>query len=330
MPVPDKERDIIKGSDIGKDKQTDFMDKTGIEKEKSPDKTVTLEIPISGKDKTVLEIDIGKGQEVEKGTEKDPGKDFGKEKPTVGSKDKFSGKDSEDSLNTVRKKDSDNGKIVHYLDKEGDFDSAEKVVIDSTNDLDTNIVEIVLIDNKSTIKETKIHKAPEKDKETVTEIPMFTIVSLRKDEKDENVPYKIDTSNSSNTTEPVDNNDIEESLQTLLPKETPKIQQKANEDSVIERAIVPTQDPDVEKVTSGETRQGVDNGKTTGPDSKSPIKEKPKTDLDTRSETESRHTEKEVENLSIIGNLQCSSTSSYKHCTKYTGCPLMYTLSFRG
>ncbi|XP_060742721.1 inactive serine protease PAMR1 [Tachysurus vachellii] len=300
MPVPDKERDIIKGSDIGKDKQTDFTDKTGIEKEKTPDKTVTLEIPISGKDKTVLEIDIGKGQEVEKGTEKDPGKDFGKEKPTVGSKDKLSGKDSEDSLNTVRKKDSDNGKIVHYLDKEGDFDSAEKVVIDSTNDLDTNIVEIVLIDNKSTVKETNIHKASEKDKETVTEIPMFTIVSLRKDEKDENVPYKIDTSNTSNTTEPVDNNDIEESLQTLLPKETPEIQPKANEDSVIERAIVPTQDPDVEKVTSGETQQGVDNEKTTGPDSESPIKEKPKTDLDTRSETESRHTEKEVENLSII------------------------------
>lgn len=327
MPVPDKEKDIIKGTDIGKEKQTDFLDKTGIEKEKTPDKTVSLEIPISGKDKTGLELDIGKGQEVEKGIGKDPGKDFGKEKPIVGSKDKISGKDPEENMNTVRKKDSDNGKIVHYLDKDADLDSAEKVQIDSTNDLDTNIVDIVLIDDKTTVKETSIPKAPEKDKETVTEIPLYTIVSLK---KDENVPYKIDTLSTSNTTEPVDSNDIEESLQTLLPKEIPKIQPKAHEDNITERTIVPTQKSDVERVTPGETRQDVDLEKKTGPDLESPIKEKPKTDLGTRPDTDSQHTEK-VENLSIIGNLPCSNTSStYKPCTKYMESPLMSTLSFRG
>lgn len=307
------------------DKKTDFIDKTGTEKEKekTPDKTVSLEIPISGKDKTGLDIDIGKGKEVEKGIGKDPGKDFGKEKPTVGIKDKISGKDFEDSINTVQKKDSDNGKIVHYLDKDIDLESAEKVVIDPANDLDMNIVDIVLIDDKSTIKETNIHKATEKDnKETVTEIPQFTIVSLRKDEKDENVPYKIDTSVTSNTTEPVDSNDIEERLQTLLPKEIPKIQPQAHEDSSTERATVPTQKPDIERVTAGETRKGVDHEKMRRPDSESPIKEKPKTDMDPRTDMESRHTEKEVENLSIIGNLPCSSNLSYKH-SKYIECPPM-------
>ncbi|XP_047015847.1 inactive serine protease PAMR1 isoform X2 [Ictalurus punctatus] len=299
MPVPDKEKDIIKGSDIGKDKQTDFIGKTGIEK--TSDKTVSLEIPTSGKDKIGLDIDIGKGQEVEKGIGKDPGKDLGKEKPTVGLKDKITGKKSEDSINAVRKKDSDNGKIVHYLDKDGDLDNAENVVIDATNDLDTNIVDIVLIDDKSTIKETNIHKATEKDnKETVTEIPQYTIVSLRKDEKDEHIPYKIDTSSTNNTTEPVDSNDIEESLQALLPKETPKIQPQAREDNNTERAIAPTQNPDNERFMTGETRQGVDHEKTTGPDSESSSKEKPKTDMGTNAEMESQYTEKEVENLSII------------------------------
>lgn len=326
MPVPDKEKDLIKGSDIGKDKQTDFIGKTGIEK--TSDKTVSLEIPTSGKDKIGLDIDIGKGQEVEKGIGKDPGKDLGKEKPTVGLKDKITGKKSEDSINAVRKKDSDNGKIVHYLDKDGDLDNAENVVIDATNDLDTNIVDIVLIDDKSTIKETNIHKATEKDnKETVTEIPQYTIVSLRKDEKDEHIPYKIDTSSTNNTTEPVDSNDIEESLQALLPKETPKIQPQAREDNNTERAIAPTQNPDNERFMTGETRQGVDHEKTTGPDSESSSKEKPKTDMGTNAEMESQYTEKEVENLSIIGNLMCSSTSSYKQHTKYIECPLMSPFS---
>lgn len=328
MPVPDKEQDIRKGSDVGKDKQTDFTDKTGIEKEKTPDKTASQETPISGKDKFGLDIDVGKGQEVDKGIGKDPGKDTGKEKPMVGSKDKISGKDPDDSMNTVRKKASDNGKIVQYLNKDGDLDIAEKVVIDPTNDLDTNIVDIVLIEDKGTIKETNLHKAPEKDnKETVTEIPQYTIVSLRKDEKDENVPYKIDTSSTSNTSETVDSNDIEESLQTMLPKETPKIQLQAHEDNSTERTIVPTLGPDTERVTSGEARQGVDHEKTTGPDPESPIKEKSETDMGTRPETESRHTEKDVENLSIIGNLRCLSTSWYKTHSKYIECPLMSLFS---
>lgn len=306
------------------EKKTDLIDKTGTKKkkEKTPDKTVSLEIPISGKDKTGLDIDIGKGKEVEKGIGKDPGKDFGKEKPTVGIKDKISGKDSEDRINTVQKKDSDNGKIVHSLDKDIDLESVEKVVIDPTNDLDMNVVDIVSIDDKSTIKEINIHKTAEKDnKETVTEIPQYTIVSLRKDERDENVPYKIDTSSTSNTTEPVDSNDIEERLKTLLPKETPKIQPQAHEDNSTERAIVPTQKPDSERVTAGVTWQGVDHEKMTGPES--PIKEKPKTDMDPRAETESQHTEKEVENLSIIGNLPCSNTSSYTQHSKYIECPPM-------
>lgn len=307
MPVPDEEQDINKGSDIGKDKQTNFTDKTGIEK--TPDKTVSQEIPISGKDKIGLDKDSGKGQEVEKGIGKDPGKDFGKEKALVGSKDKSSSKDSEDSMNTLRKKDSDNGKIVQYLDKDGDLDSTEKVVIDPTNDLDTNIVDIMLIDDKRTIKETNIHKATEKyNKETVTEIPQYTIVSLRKHEKDENVPYKIYTSSTSDTNKTVDSNDIEESLQALLPKETSKIQPQTHEDNSTERATVPTQNPDTERVTAEETRQGLGHEKTTGSDSESPIKEKPMTDMGTRAETESRHTEKEVDNLSIIGNFQYSST----------------------
>ncbi|KAI5626934.1 inactive serine protease PAMR1-like [Silurus asotus] len=298
MPLPDKEQDILKGSDIGKDKHTDFIDKTVKEKEKTPDKTVSLEKTISGKDKTGLDIDSGKSQEVEKGIGKDPGKDFGKEKPTVGIKDKI--KDSEDSMNKVQKKDSDNGKIVHYLDKDGDLDSAEKVVIDPTNDLDMNIVDIVLIDDKSTIKETNIHKATDIDnRETATEIPQYTIVSLRKDEKDENVPYKIDTSSTGNNTEPVDSNDIEESLQALLPKENPKIQPQAHEDNSTVRAIIPTQIPDTERVTAGQTEQDVDHKKSTGSDAESPIKEKP-TDMGTRAEMESHHIEKEVENLSII------------------------------
>ncbi|KAF7702185.1 inactive serine protease PAMR1 [Silurus meridionalis] len=300
MPLPDKEQDIIKGSDIGKDKHTDFIDKTVIEKEKTPDKTVSLEKTISGKDKTGLDIDSGKSQEVEKGIGKDPGKDIGKEKPTVGIKDKIDGKDSEDSMNKVRKKDSDNGKIVHYLDKDGDLDSAEKVVIDPTNDLDMNIVDIVLIDDKGTIKETNIHKATETDnRETATEIPQYTIVSLRKDEKDENVPYKIDTSSTGNNTEPVDSNDIEESLQALLPKENPKIQPQAHEDNSTVRAIIPTQIPDTERVTTGQTEQDVDHKKTTGSDAESPIKGKP-TDTEPRAEMESHHIEKGVENLSII------------------------------
>lgn len=305
MPVPEKEQDIKKGSDIGKDKQTDFIDKTGIEKEKTPDKTVSLEIPISGKDKNGL--NTSKGKEVEKSVGKDP----------IGSKDKITSKDSEDSVNTVRKKDSDNGKIVH-LDKDRDFDSAEKV-IDPTNDLDTNIVDIILIEDKSTIKETNIHKATEKDnKETATEIPEYTIVSLRKDEKDENVPYKIDTSSTSNTKETVDSNVIEESLQTLLPKETPKSQPQTHKDNSTERSIVPTQSPDTERVMAGKTQQGVDQEKTTRPDLESPIKEKPKTDMGTGAETDSKHTKKEVENLSIIGNLSCSIASNYKQYSKYT------------
>ncbi|XP_053333907.1 inactive serine protease PAMR1 [Clarias gariepinus] len=293
IPVPDNEKDILKGSDIGKDKQTDFTDKSEVEKEKTPDKTVSLEIPISGKDKIGLDTDINKSQEVEKG------KDFVKEKPTVGRKDKIIGKESEDIMNTVRKKDSDNGKIVHYLDKDGDLDSAEKVVIDTTNELDTNIVDVVLIDDKSTNKETSIHKATEKDnKETATEIPLYTIVSLRKDEKDVNIPYKIDFSSTTNTTESVDSNDIEENLQTLLPKETPKIQPEAHTDNSTESAIVPTQYPTTESVTAGESQQGVPQGKKTVPDSESSVKEK--TDMSTRDEMENQHAEKAVENLSII------------------------------
>lgn len=305
MSVPDKEQDIIKGADIGKDKQTDFIDKTDIEKEKTPDKTASPEIPLSGKDKIGLDIDISKGQEVEKGRGKDPGK-----KPIGGSKDKIDSKDAEDSMNTVRKKDLDNGKIVQYLDKDGDLDMAEKVVTDPTNDLDTNIVDFVLIDDKSTIREINIHKDTEKDnKETVTEIPQYTIVSLRKDEI-ENVPYKVDTSSTSNTNETVDSNDIEESLQTLLPKETSKIQPQAHADNSTERAIVPTPSPDTERVTVGRTKQGVDHETTTEPASEGPVKEKPKTDMGSKAETENRHTE-QVENLSIIGNLPCSCTSDY-------------------
>lgn len=304
MPVPEKEQDIKKGSDMGKDKQTDFLDKTGKEKEKTPDKTVSLEIPISGKDKNGL--NTSKGKEVEKSIGKDP----------IGSKDKSTSKDSEDSVNTVRKKDSDNGKIVHYLDKDRDFDSAEKV-IDPTNDLDTNIVDIVLIEDKSTIKETNMHKATEKDnRETATEIPQYTIISLRKDEKGENVPYKIDTSSTSNTKETVDSNVIEESLQTLLPKETPNSQPETHKDNSTERSIVPTQSP---------RSRSVDQEKTTRPDLESPIKENPKTDMGTGAETDSKHTKKEVENLSIIGNLSCPIASNYKQYSKYTNIQTTFT-----
>lgn len=258
---------------------------------------------------TGLDIDKAKGQEVETDISKDPGKDFGKEKPIAGSKDKISIKDSDDSINKVREKDSDNGKIVHYFGKDKDLDSAVKVVTDQTNDLDTNIVDIVPIDDKKSIKETNILKATENDnKETVTEIPEYTIVSLRKDEKDENVPYKIDTSSTSYTNETVNSNDIEEHLQTLVPKEASKIQPQVHEDNSTERE--PTPSPDTERVTAGKTRQGVDHEKNT-PDSESPIKEKPKIDMGTRAETESRHTEEEVENLSVIGNLPCSSTLCY-------------------
>lgn len=331
VPVPDKEQDIIKGSDFGKDKQTDFLDKTGLESEKTLDKTVSQEIPLSGKDKTGPDIDKGKGQELETDVSKDPGKESGKEKHIAESKDKIGSKDSDDSLNKVRKKDSDNGKIVHYLDKDGDLDIPEKAVTDQTNDLDTNIVDIVPIDDKSIIKETTIFKATEKySKETVTEIPLYTIISLRKEEKDENVPYNIDTSSTSDKNETVSINDIEENQQTLVPKETSKIQPQAHKDNSTESG--PTLIPDTKGVTAGETRQGVDHKENT-PDSKNPIKEKPKADAGMRVETESRHTEKEVENLSIIGNLPCSSTSCYKHCSKLIEYPLtshFLAPSFRG
>ncbi|KAL7868058.1 hypothetical protein SRHO_G00094420 [Serrasalmus rhombeus] len=316
IPVTDTDKDIKKGEDIGKEKQIDVIDKTEQEKQQTPDKTISLEIPTSEKDKIGQDAETGKekGQEVGKDIGKDPGKGVGKEKPTVGSKDKLSNKDS-DSRNTVRKKDSDNGKPGQkYLGKDGDVDGVENVVKDPTKDLDMNIVDIVLIDDnkgpliEETIKETmpNIPKATEKDKEeTTTDVPQYTIVSLKKDEKD-NVLYTIDTLGPENNTEPVDSNDIEGGQETLLPKESHKIQPTATEDKSTEKAIVPTLSPEtggpVVTVKPEETQQGVDHekDKTTGPSSKTQPSEE--AEPDSKAEAESQETEQDTgaENLSII------------------------------
>ncbi|XP_066524688.1 inactive serine protease PAMR1 isoform X2 [Hoplias malabaricus] len=313
IPRPDKDKDIKKD-----DKQTDSTDKTEKDKEKTPGKTTSVEIPKSEKDKAGQDVEIGKdkGQELGKDLGKDPGKDSGKDKPMVGSKDKVSRKDSDDSINTLNKKDSDNGKPGQkYHGKDGDVKSEENIVKVTTKDLDMNTVDNVLIDDTKrphidgTIKETMpdIHKATEKDKQQLTtDVPQFTIVSLKKDEKD-NVLYTIDNLSLDNDTESVDSNDIEGGLDFLLPKETAKVQPTDAADNTTEKPIMPTWSPEtktsVVTVKPEETQQGVDMNEEK---STRPATEKPETREEVRADSkpkpESRQTEQDpgTENLSII------------------------------
>ncbi|XP_076847849.1 inactive serine protease PAMR1 [Brachyhypopomus gauderio] len=245
VPVPDK--DIKKEDDGGKDKQTEFLDKTRQETETTPDKAVSLEIPTRGKEKTSTDISKDKEQDVVK----DPEKDAGTDKHREGSKDQILIKAPEDSVKMDRKKDTD-----------GDLDSGDKGVKVLTNDLDMNSVDFVLIEDIVTVKETipDPDNATEKEtEETTTDLPQYTIVSLRKDEKD-NVFYKVHTSGQSNDTEPVDSNDIDAGLGTQQPKDTRKITLEATDNNSTEKITVSTPDPQTEdeKITvkPDETRHG--------------------------------------------------------------------------
>ncbi|XP_072526077.1 inactive serine protease PAMR1 isoform X2 [Salminus brasiliensis] len=320
IPVPDKDKDK-KSEDTEKDKQTHFIDKAGQEKDKIPDKPIILEKPTSEKDKTgqVEETGKDKGQHVDKDKGKDPGKDVGKDITAVGSKDKTSSKDPDDSMNTVRKKDSDNGKPGQkYLGKDGDLEGEENAVKDPTKHLDMNTVDNMLTEDmkrpfsEGNIKETipNIPKAAEKEKkETTTDVPQFTIVSLNQDEKD-NVLYTIVTLGPDNNTEPVDSNDIEGGPEKFPPKESPKIQPTttitAVTDNSTDKATVSTLSPETEEhivtVKPEATQQGVEHKEenTTEPVSETQTKEEPS--VDSTAEAESRQTEQETgaENLSII------------------------------
>lgn len=275
IPTSSKESD---DKEIGKDKQIELIDTSKDEKEKTPDKIIK-EVPTE--EKTEQNVETGKGKELEKDKWKDLGKDSGKVKPTVGSSDKFSSKDLEES--TVAKKDSDNGKLVHYIDKDVGLDSEKNGEIDQTNELDTNIVNIVLIDDKFHIKKITpyLHTPTEKYiEQTTTDVPQFTIISLRNDEK-VNVPYKIDTSLPGSTSTPVDSNDIERGVGTLRPKETPKILPTASERNGTDKDVVLTLQP--------ETGTTVEPQKTT----------------EKQTKTVSQHTEQAIENLSTMGNPNC-------------------------
>ncbi|KAG9281076.1 inactive serine protease PAMR1 isoform X2 [Astyanax mexicanus] len=303
---PSKDIDKDPGKDIGKDPGKDTDKDPGKDIDKDPGKDIGKD---PGKD---IGKDAGKdiGKDPGKDIGKDPGKDIGKDITTIASKDKTTGKDPDDSMNTVRKKDSDNGKHGQkYLGKDNDLEGEDNAVKDPTKDLDINTVDIVLIDDTKNlfidgdIKETIpiIPKAPEKDKkETATDVPQFTIVSLKQDEKD-NVLYTINTSGPGNNTEPVDSNDIEGDLETLLPKETVKIQPKATEDNSTVKAIVPTMSPVTKKHSVTEvTQQGGAKEETTESVSETQSREEPP--VNSGAEDERRHTEKErgAENLSIV------------------------------
>lgn len=220
-------------------------------------------------------------------------------------------------MNTVRKTDSENGKPGQkYQDKGADLDNVENVVKEPSKDLDMNVVDIVLIDEEPIIGVTventmpDIHKVTdkkEKDKEEITtDMPQYTIVSLKKDEK-VNVLYTIDTSGPGNDTEPVDSNDIEGGLEIWPPREIPKIQPTPTEVNSTAKAIVPTLRPDTEGVVftvkPEETQQGVDHEKrkTTGPAPETQTREEAGADSKPEAVSQEMGQDTGAENLSIIG-----------------------------
>ncbi|KAI7811572.1 putative inactive serine protease PAMR1-like [Triplophysa rosa] len=197
---PENKQNTSKDKSTGPVEKGQAHDKTQQENEHAIDKEIKPQKPTSGKDKFGQYLD----------SDKDIGKVMRKELGKEKNKEKEENKDTDSNINTITKEETD--KFKHDSMKPQDnLENSEKVDKSPTKGLDIDFVDIVLINSKRANNHTENVKSKSKK---ITDGPKYTILSFTEDNK-ENIMYEIDTINTANVTQSVDNNDIVENLETI-------------------------------------------------------------------------------------------------------------------
>ncbi|XP_043090442.1 inactive serine protease PAMR1 isoform X2 [Puntigrus tetrazona] len=240
-PTCVKELDIIPAADNeqskGKHKPTG-QDQAGHAKNKTSKtvKDIKPQKPTPGKE------DVGQDGKFGEDMGIDFGSNIVKEKP------KAENKDADTSINTIRKKETEEDKdTVKPFDKEAHLDIGKKVG-SSTKDLGMEYIDIVLIDNRMANNQTP--KADETKDDGIdkgqkrTDGPQYTILSLTEDEKN-NILHEIDTIHKGNNTQFFNRNDIENLGTVLIETEQLPTPNTGNNSTT----IVPIETETTEKMT---------------------------------------------------------------------------------
>ncbi|XP_058622467.1 inactive serine protease PAMR1 isoform X3 [Onychostoma macrolepis] len=246
-PTCVKELDIIPAADneqkgkhkpSGQDQAGHAKNKTSQEKENESKtvKDIKPQKPTPGKDNVGRDGKFGEDMGI------DFGSNFVKEKPKV------ENKDADSSINTIRKKETEEDKdTLKPFDKDAHLDIGKKVG-SPTKDLGMEYIDFVLIDNRmannQTTKADKTKDGGMDKGQKRTDGPQYTILSLTENEKD-NILYEIDTIHKGNNTQFFNRNDIENS-ETLL-EETEQLPTTTTGNN--STTVIPTMSKTIDKMT---------------------------------------------------------------------------------
>lgn len=197
---PENKQNTSKDKSTGPGEKGQAYDKTQQENEHAIDQEFKTQKPTSGKD------NFGQYVDLDKDIDKVIRKELGREK----NKDKEENKETDSNINTITKEESDKFKDDSVKPRDN-LDNSEKVDKSPTKGLDIDFVDIVLINRKRANNHTENYKS---NSQKITDGSKYTILSFTDDNK-ENIFYEIDTINTANVTQSVDNNDIIENLETV-------------------------------------------------------------------------------------------------------------------